>query len=411
VDIDLEAKNKHILLVSYVFPPYPGIGGRRWAKFAKYLAAKGFVVHVICAKNPFQEQSLFNEDIKNVNIKVYPVKANYPYALIKNTRSLIDKINYRLSLILMKLAIKGNYYDRAAFWKKQVLKESTKLIDEFNINTIIVSGAPFSLLHHLISLKRNVPSINLLGDLRDPWTWGVGYGMQTLSKKRKQVEHQKEKEVIELYDHIFMPTGNMKDHLVAAYPACSHKFHIIPHGYDTTEIQIIPKITSHQKRLLFYGTIYNGTNEIFREIIQVIHKLNGKVSLDIFTSSVTQSNPAVKQKLINYYKPVPPHELFSRFSNYDYVLIIQPDFIKDEITTKIYEIIYSQTTIILISNTGRLSDFILKHNLGYCIPPDSVSSILPTVIDSQIDTLKSTDFPIDDFSFESLSDQLIAYFK
>lgn len=152
----METKNKHILLVSYVFPPYPGIGGRRWAKFAKYLAAKGFVIHVICAKSPFEEQSLFNEDIKNVNIRVYPMKANYPYALKKNTESLIDKINYRLSLILMKLTIKGNYYDRAAFWKKQILKESTRLIKEFNINNVIVSGAPFSLLYYLIELKKKI---------------------------------------------------------------------------------------------------------------------------------------------------------------------------------------------------------------------------------------------------------------
>ena len=38
---------KHVLLISYSYPPYPGIGGRRWAKFSKYLSRLGFVIHVI----------------------------------------------------------------------------------------------------------------------------------------------------------------------------------------------------------------------------------------------------------------------------------------------------------------------------------------------------------------------------
>ena len=50
---------QHILLISYTFPPHPGIGGRRWAKFSKYLSKLNYIVHVIHVANPFDEDSLW----------------------------------------------------------------------------------------------------------------------------------------------------------------------------------------------------------------------------------------------------------------------------------------------------------------------------------------------------------------
>ena len=70
--------NKHILLASYVFPPYPDIGSRRWAKFAKYLARDGFNVHVVAARNPFKEQSLWTADIKHENIYLHYLPPFFP---------------------------------------------------------------------------------------------------------------------------------------------------------------------------------------------------------------------------------------------------------------------------------------------------------------------------------------------
>jgi hypothetical protein len=54
---------KTILIICYGFPPFPGIGGRRWAKFSKYLSSYGFNINVIASKNPFKTEN--NTLIKN----------------------------------------------------------------------------------------------------------------------------------------------------------------------------------------------------------------------------------------------------------------------------------------------------------------------------------------------------------
>ncbi len=69
----------HILLACYTFPPALGIGGRRWAKYAKGLAQAGHHVHVLCAEAvPGRAGSSWTEDVKHDRIHLYPLPRRYP---------------------------------------------------------------------------------------------------------------------------------------------------------------------------------------------------------------------------------------------------------------------------------------------------------------------------------------------
>ena len=59
----LNKVKKKILVVSYTFPPSPGIGGRRWAKFSKVLVQKGWDVDVIAAKITRDSESVWMKDV------------------------------------------------------------------------------------------------------------------------------------------------------------------------------------------------------------------------------------------------------------------------------------------------------------------------------------------------------------
>ncbi len=115
---------KKIVIVSYTFPPTPGIGGRRWAKFSKELIANNHDVKVVTfgVENGVSNPSEWINDIVSYKNKIKYLSSNYPKWLTA-TNSFTDKVMYRLSLIYVKLFSKGNYYDRASFLRKKVIKE------------------------------------------------------------------------------------------------------------------------------------------------------------------------------------------------------------------------------------------------------------------------------------------------
>lgn len=401
-----------ILIISFVFPPYPGIGGRRWAKFAKYLSREGFSVHVITAQNPFNETSLFMDDVKDPSIRTYPLPLSYPLSLIKPVKSLKDKVIYRLDLLKLKLQTKGNYYDRGVLWKAGLITAASKIIKENGIKNIIVTGAPFSLLHHSIDLKKLFPGISLFGDLRDPWTWGSGYGMKLISERRRKHEKEMEMDVVKNFDMIFIPSSEMKLHLTTSYPEFQQKFDILPHAFDGDEIRTSAPKISGSFNMILYGTLYDKSEGVFSSMAQLL-KMNPDINLDIYSHDQRYTehfeNAGILHKQISYYKPVPPATLFAGFDKYNAVLIIQPYFAKDHITTKIYEIVYSRKPLILVAAKGKLADFITTNHLGVHILPENIVSELPSVRSNLLNFNSS--FDIDRFSFKSLTRELSKHFK
>ncbi len=408
--------SNHILLISYTFPPYPGIGGRRWAKFSKHLSRLGYTIHVIHANNPFKEESLWLDDVRNdPNIHMYELNSSYPTVLLTQPKTIYDKINYKLSLLKVKFLTKGTPYDRAVFWKKSMLALCEQLIKTNGIKNVLVSCAPFSCAYYALQLKENFNNLNLITDLRDPWTWGKGYGFSFLSKKRLLFEKQMEKEVIEKTNYVLVPSIEMKYHIGLAYPKFSDKIVEFPHAFDDEEITIKEKEKSDKVRLMFYGTIYNNLDLAFENISEAIVKSSSTITLDIYSPTNSYENLFEQKKLLNntviYYKPMLPKLLFEKMSNYDYVLIVQPDYAKDFITTKIYEIIYSITPIILVSNEGKLSDFISSNGLGLWFTPNQLIEGFRTLGNINPEIFKTKQFPIENYSFKFIISNLVNYFK
>lgn len=407
------SNKQHILLISYTFPPHPGIGGRRWAKFSKYLSKLNYIVHVIHVANPFDEDSLWLADVaNNESIKRYPIKSRYPKILLEEPKTFFEKVNYKLSLCKVILTTKGTPYDRGVFCEEQIWEKSKELIENWAIKNVIVSCAPFSSAYYSILLKEKFNYLNFILDLRDPWTWGTAYGFNELSASRLAFEKEKEKMVLTQFDTVFVPNGEMKKELNVLYKkSFDPKIHILPHAYDEDELVKNVRVKSQKVKMLFYGSLYDGLESVFKNLA-VFLSSEKHIYLDIYSSSsayesIFRSENVLPAK-VTYNDSKLPKELFTVMAEYDCVLIVQPNYAKDFITTKIYEIIFTGVPIVLISKPGKLSEFVLTNKLGLWYNSETNLSDMDL---SSIDDFRNPNFDIQDHSFRNATDNLTTFLK
>ena len=407
--------SKNILLISFTFPPYPGIGGRRWAKFAKYLAKQGYIIHVICSKNPFNEKSLWWDDIKHDNIKVYELASSYPLVLTQQPQTILEKVKYHLALLKVNLFSKGTPYDKSIFWNKNMLEKSEELVSKHSIKNVIVSCAPFSSSYHVLQLKEKFQKLNLIVDFRDPWTWGTGYGFSVLEEKRLNHEKHMEREVIKKVDLVLVPVDIMKSHLKNNYSNYSSKIKLLPHAFDKDEILLKSKVGNDKIiKIIFFGSLYKGIEEYIIELAKQLVRFNGRLELIIYSDSKAYIEIFEKYELINstvfYKNPLPTKALFTEISSANYVLLIHPNYGIDNISTKFYEIIYSQTPILYIGGKGITSSFLEDNKVGYTFDLETIKINFSNIISGELPYTYNLNFQINEFSFENQTHHLAEYF-
>ena len=206
------------------------MGGKRWFNFAKQLSQHN-KVDVISTG--------YNDKCTFIN-STYKIKQKYPHILDEDPKNILQSFHYKISLFFQKVISKGSYYDRGVNILKNLEKLVVLLHQKNKYDVIITSAAPFSWVNLIVDLKKNklINDVLVFSDLRDPWTWGIGYGMKQLSKQRITFESQQECNTVLNSDKVFVPSLKMKSFLDKKYK--SKNIIHLPHGFDKNTIN--PKL-------------------------------------------------------------------------------------------------------------------------------------------------------------------------
>ncbi|MGZ6555109.1 MAG: hypothetical protein ACXVDV_21185, partial [Bacteroidia bacterium] len=273
---------KKIIVIAYKFPPYDGIAARRWAKFCKYIAKENYTVHVITT-NWKENKNSWNKDLNQSNIKIHIV--NTPFLTILNAFPAFSKLLTRINFFLRYKIL--NKVDEADFWTKAAKKEINRLIKKEKINTVIATGAPFSVNVLASRLKNENNDLKIIQDLRDPWTDSeVVKTMQDKIKYRQFIEL--EKEILSNSDIIVAVTEPLVEMFRKKSPGSNALFTCITNGFDPEDKADIENksqfnLDEKEINISYFGMLGVGRSEQIKKISEALENMpKMRLKINIF---------------------------------------------------------------------------------------------------------------------------------
>ena len=372
----MECKMKNILVISYKFPPMGGIGTRRWAKFAKYLAKDGYIVHILTINyNKINNVNWLHDVEDNENIIIHRVNSGYPLWLMTlSSNRYLAWFQKVLNVILKRTFF---YMDVAQNWAKYMLPEAKKIIKDNGIKNVIVTNPPPSVAYISTYLKIDIPNINLIQDFRDSWNDDIDYNYPKTLKFFWQKEKSVYMEwfVIKHSDIIVNVTQDITDRMVNKFKEHKEKFITIYNGYDKDDIKYL-KFNREEKRVNKIKIVYAGglglgrikaIEIILDTLLEIDNSKREQFEINIYSSYDSSRlnskyEVLVREGIVCFNALVSPKKIFDIINRHDYCLSINSPLYPYAFGTKIFDYMLLNKKIIHFSNGGELSKKLKEFN-------------------------------------------------
>lgn len=418
--------DKRILLICFSFPPFPGIGGRRWAKFAKYLAKEGWEVFVLCAKNTHKNQSEWLNDVSSPLIHIYEKDTGLPKQFMHTPESIWQKVIYHFWKHAMKVFSKGRIYDNAFFWKNNLINSSEQLIKEYNIKNVICTIPPYRLAYYVALIKNRNPTINYILDYRDAWTDNqTFYEFKDLSRKRRNYELFMEKFALKSADHVISCTEQMT--LWAKNKSDNpDKCITVRNGFDEDDILHEEKavVANHKIIFLFAGTLYLDLEYIFVPFLNAIKQME-QIDLNFSNNYCFKFygniNPNLHQIIKEYSLKsvevngfIPIKEIRKEYVAADFFTMFSVQDHGFAFNTKFFEYLSYRKPILHFSGENSdVSSFLKKNKIGVGLTPSTIEQTMKEVVNliDKGEFLFNRNFNSENFSIKNITKEIIPLLK
>lgn len=396
-------ESKKLIIICFTFPPVPGIGGRRWAKYSKYLLRNNIDVQLITANLPYNNNSDWLNDINELKSqnRIHYFNTNYPNYLLKTPSNVFDKIGYKLSLFYAKWKIKGNYYDKSSLCKTELLNQVIPLIEQ-GYNNIILSVGPFYYSTFLVEVKIKYPQVNFILDVRDPWTNNkMAFGYWALPKNRLNIEKSAEKLVFNSYNKIMTVADEMSKYYIKEYNITKDNVITVYNGFDHDDFPLNSTVIS-SKSIVFTGTLYEKAMDSF---LMFYHQLKEKQSNYTF-HFYGEIHPSYfpyfeKSNLLFNHGKIPLNEVYQKIAESNACLLFLTDDITFSFSTKFVEYLSQKKPILVYSKPGKTGEFVESNQLGFQMNDENLHDVL-----NSLNNLNSN-YDISQFDVKNLTQKII----
>jgi glycosyltransferase involved in cell wall biosynthesis len=413
-----------VLIITYYWPPGSGAGVQRWLKFTKYLPSMGWEPVILTvdpnyAFYPATDNSLVNDIPPDVRVIKTPA-INY-FNIYRRDKSKIpaagfasgddDSFKDRFSRF-----IRGNFFipDPRRGWNRYAFRKALEIIKREDIKYIITSSPPHSTQLIGLNLKKELPDIKWIADLRDPWTDIYYYSQFYPTPVSRLIDGNYEKKVLKNSDKIITVGKSLRQVFSARLPGIEAKTEIITNGFDEEDfagfVPVVPKTLT----ISYIGTLSDAYPlDGFLDALVTLRKARQEFRLRfVGTVSGNQKDRIILKAGKNSAEFIPYVDHASAIgymADTSALLLIIPDHPSNKsiVTGKLFEYIASGKPVICIGPPdGDAAEIITGSMTGQTFSYDDHTAIKNYLSHISVNP-GETEREIERFSRKNLTRQLI----
>ena len=402
---------KHLLFITYHFPPELATGATRPTKFCRFLPEFGWVPTVLSVDTrqyaatdpagpppsvrilrtgtrPSPRQLLLRarEAYRGVmRFEAQIGRRRLPMEQVHQTKVAPEEHGWPGRLRREALALLTVLDDEVG-WTPPAFRAASRLVKDERFDAILTSGPPHSTHFVGLLLKRRF-KIPWVADLRDPWSLqGTDFGGTT--KQSKAIERRLETLVVRYADIVLTTAPRLTQAMRRLYPDVPvERFRTITNGFDSADFAV------HGDDLQFpaHFAIAHLGNLFFRlsprPVLLALSRLveqqrlpRDSVRLTFFGDSDDQLNPTAMAAdaglgdMVSAHRRIPSAQANRTMLQSDLLLLFCQD-LPLTIPSKVFDYLASGAEILALAPDGALADLLASVRRGTVVPPDDTDAI------------------------------------
>lgn len=421
---------KKVLIVTYYWYPFAGVGAYRISRFIKYLIKSGWEVVILTTKKSASGMTQEPDDPVFEQCTVYRSSIIEPVGLLSSKKKDTGKtsnpsIFYRSnsswkSKLAVWVRLNLMVPDAKFTWKWFAVPLGKKIIKKEQPDLILSTSPPptTNLIAKELSEWSNLP---WLADFRDPWTNIYYYDDNPQSdraqKKNKHLEAAalKKADQITVVNHGFFPEYNLEEKLTK-----------IPNGFDPDHIihkeKVQPKTDLFTIR--YFGSLkVNQHPKAFIKALSKIELSNSEIATKILFEFYGSIDPSIKEEIesscslikTKFTSYISHDKMMELVSSTDLLLLTigRTKNSKFALSTKVFEYMISGNTVLGIGPTdGAASELVKDTNTGEFFDhedSEGVFDFILKVVDAKATQkvlYKPNQDTVEEYNFKNLTSQL-----
>lgn len=386
----MEKSKKHIVILSYYFPPTNHVASRRSYAFYKYLDKTKYDVSIVTAAKSDLENAHYVDPNKGLKRR----KTTTKYFLL-------NKFNALCNLILMRLIL-----DENKGWTNSLNGQLESINRSRKIDVLVSSFAPVSTLIAGLKFKNKYPDVKWVLDMRDELSTSP-----FVSEGRRASLQKLENQCLQKAEALISVSKPIVDEFVCLSQKLNTQllFSEIRNGYDFEINESYLKTHNKKFTLSYLGSFYGSRkpNNLFKALGELIKE--GEINkedlvINIWSAAKSYVVPSGLIDNVFNLSSVSEEDSISNMQNSDALLLIHPaNGAKGVFTGKLFEYLGSCRPVLALVDTDDVAaQLIVELNAGWVAPNEDIGKVKESILAAYKFWLNQEDYTPDSKGIETL---------